>query len=286
MEENPQSNTDNRLEFYKELKKHHYDSLKEESEIPEEYMEYSLEKFQDQDQISRKYAKARIINYIQNIDDELEKGMGIYLYGERNSFLGMTLLGTFVLRAVLQKLRPCYYREFSSFVSDMSSFDPDFYPYYNSDILLLDSIDPLKSLKSPLIHDNFSNVISYRRAKKLPIIFCSYVTPDVLSLAYCQSIQGYVSKFCYQIDLVPEQRKKFFTINEAISILRDFGIQTRCSNQTFTCDEISNILRKRLEKSAPEEESFKITEINKILKDSGSKTLKPTEVMNLLRSKK
>lgn len=242
-------------DFVKIQQNHRIINLFEKADIPPEYMSYSLKgektySFVNKDGKiipSKVEAYNSTLQYIKNLKHYKDKGVGVFLWGMPNQRLGMSLLGTFILRAALEYGYSGMYISFPTFCEDMNcNFDFENKDrYYEIDFLLIDSIS-IKSQKTSKIIDGFSDVILYRRKEKKPTIFSSYISPDQLALLYSESLQSYLDEFIiklhirneggegevnYNIDLfinfLQEKRKlqKFYTKNELESILKEFQMK-------------------------------------------------------------
>lgn len=194
--------------FAKHVKELNYNSNRKASNIPDEYFTYSLMDydFKNKDgSINAKKVSAlkSIIEYCDNIDEKYKSGKGLFIHGPANQRCGITLLGTFVLRQALNKNFSCLFTEFSSFTLNLSYFESSSQvdEYYNTDYLMIDSINPLKSLNTSKIRDTFSDIISTRRKYKKPIIFSSYKTPHILADIYSDMLHNYFDSYIDIIDL-------------------------------------------------------------------------------------
>lgn len=206
-----------------QIQKYKYNELKDKSNIPEEYWKYEIKDYNSFDEegkenLKKKNAYLKTINYIKNIEENLRNGKGLYYFGQRYSQCGLSLLGTYVLRSALEHFYKSLYIEFTSFVLDLTHYDSDINIYYDIDYLMLDSIDSSRSLKNAKVHDTFADILSYRRSRKKPIIFCSYQHYKLFSTEYCKSIESYVENYCEFIDISNDKEIKF-TLYELIILL-------------------------------------------------------------------
>lgn len=194
--------------FSKHVKALSYESNKKASNIPDEYFTYSLGdyNFKNKDgSVNGKKLNALklIMNYCDNLEERYKKGRGLFIHGPSNQQCGITLLGTFVLRQALNKNFKCLFTEFSSFALNLSYFESSAQVnnYYNTDFLMIDCINPYKSLNTSKVRDTFSDIVSYRRNNKKPIIFSSYKTPYVLVDLYSDMLGNYFDSYIDEIDL-------------------------------------------------------------------------------------
>lgn len=247
--------TDSRTLLKSELNKITYESNKKDSNIPQEYFSYSLADYnyyvktdpRKDPEISEVKLKALTIvkKYIDNIDLNLSKGRGLFIFGPKNSKCGITLLGTYVLREALRKLKSCCFVEFPSFVLDLWYSKPVDYSiehYYNKDFLMLDSIDAFNSMKNTKIHDTFSDIVFYRKQHNKPIIFSSYDSPNSLTNIYSKTILNYIDQYCDVIDLTLSKNNSF-TISECIRRLNEYSNRNQGKEMhKYTIEEIVSMI--------------------------------------------
>lgn len=241
--------------FIKSHKSNRVVGLFEKAEIPPEYMSYSLKGEKTYSFVNRdgKIIPSKVdayntaLQYIKNLKHHKENGKGVYFWGLPNQRLGMSLLGTFILRAALEHGYSGLYVSFPTFCEDMNcNFDfENKSRYYDVDFLMIDSIS-MKSQKTAKIIDGFSDVILYRRKERKPTIFSSYISPDRLALLYSESLLSYLSEFIikkeicnkggdgeisFDVDLfigfLQDKRKlqKFYSKSELEEILREFQLK-------------------------------------------------------------
>lgn len=189
-----------------------YERLKAKSDIPEEYFTYKLSSYnyytnKDKQKDKQKVeALKKIIEYCDNFDECFTKGKGLFIYGPANSHLGITLLGTYVLRKALTKGKKCKFVDFPTFILNISSYSDEFKmnqasEYYSCDFLMIDSINAFQYLNTSMIKTAFADLVFQRRKEKKPIIFSSHSDPEMLSMAYCDTLSNYVDSYCEKIDL-------------------------------------------------------------------------------------
>jgi DNA replication protein DnaC len=181
------------------------------SEIPPEYMVYTLSgennsPIYDITNGSGEVANSKVtalqttIKYITNINHCKKEGKGVYFYGHANQKLGMSLLGTYILRAAID----CGYSAlFVPFPSMCEDLDYAHYNrgeseikdrYYEVDFLMIDSLSD-RNNKSTKVCDALADIILERRRSKKPTIFSAYIDPITFTNYYGQSIASYLQDF-------------------------------------------------------------------------------------------
>lgn len=227
------------------------------SDIPEEYMKYQIYPNISEDpkiptysiynlrgEVSQSKVNAynKTINYIADIHENKKHGNGIFFYGEPNQKLGMSLLGTFIIRSAIEVGYTALYVPFSKFCSDLD-YDGDFedkYRYYDVDFLLIDCVSQ-KSSKTAKIIDGFADIILTRRSHKLPTIFASYITPDQLTARYSESLISYLEEFIDTCEIKVENgNQKVYDINVLIDLLHN----QKKIKINYTKDEIDNLVKR------------------------------------------
>lgn len=123
-------------------------------------------------------ALAEVLRYIENIDDNLNKGIGQYLYG--NAGVGKTLLASYILKAGLEKRKNI---KFYFFTDVLNVFTESWHDdaaraevensIIKSDLLILDDIG--KEYKSNTkLHESILDTVIRNRASYLrPVIITS-----------------------------------------------------------------------------------------------------------------
>lgn len=230
-----------------------YERLKSQSDIPSEYFTYRLSNYNISDssgKLDEKKCEALkvIVSYCDNIKSNFEKGRGIYIYGPPKSQLGITLLGTFVLRKALNIHKKCKFVEFPTFLMNLTSylderkvFQSD--EYYNTDYLMIDSINAFQYLNNTRVKTSFADLVFHRRKNNKPIIFSSHSDPDLLSIAYCDTLSNYIESYCDIIDLSTKSVNAM-TLIEARNRIDNWARNDPGREfQKYTLKEIENIIK-------------------------------------------
>ena len=201
-------------EYRKKLIEDNYHSRLNLAAIPDEYMKYSLDGERTYDitdmhgtVIMSKAAAYNIaVQYIVNIAKQKEEGKGIYLYGMPNQKLGMSLLGTFILRAAIDCGYTGLFVPFASLCGDIdygsfANIDTrDSEKYYDVDFLMIDSISNRGS-RSGKICDGITEIILTRRKERKPTIFSSYIDPQTFVDNYGYSVASYLEEFAIKVQI-------------------------------------------------------------------------------------
>jgi len=249
-----------------------YERLKAKSDIPEEYFTYRLSSYDYYKHASKKPTKSKkknvdkidesedkiidkqklkalhdIIKYCDNIENNFNDGRGLFIYGPSGSHLGITLLGTFVLRKALSQGKKCKFVDFPTFILNISSYSDEFKilqatEYYTTDFLMIDSINAFQYLNTSMVKTNFADLVFQRRKAKKPIIFSSHSDPDMLSLSYCDTLSNFIDSYCEKIDLSVHSIARM-TLVEARTRIDNFARSDPGRDwQKYTVDEITKII--------------------------------------------
>jgi len=243
---------------YKEyLQKVYHENVKNKiksSGIPPEFLDYSLTgkegtKFYNVATLrgkvnpSKENALQTTRQYILNIHKNRESGKGIYLYGLPNQKLGMSLLGTLILRAAIEYGYTAMFESFPTFCENLD-WDGDAEVrerYHNVDFLMLDSVSP-KCLRTSKVCNGFADVVLERRKENKPTIFSAYVDPRVLSTQYSESLISYFDEFIISCEIIHEQDNRA-DITYNIDALVAFLKQKRNDKPNYTAAELDFLLQ-------------------------------------------
>ena len=229
-----------------------YERLKKKANIPEEYFSYKISDYNFNDKnkkpdLKKTKALKTIVDYCDNFDENFKNGKGMYIYGPAKSHLGITLLGTFILRQGLNKCKKCKFVEFPTFLINISSYSDEFKveetnEYYTTDILMIDSINAFQYLNNTRVKTMFADIVFQRRNNNKPIIFSSHCEPEMLSIMYCDTLTNFVESHCGVVDLsIPSIR--MITLVEARSRLDNFARHDPGRDmQRYHIEEISKII--------------------------------------------
>lgn len=208
------------------------------SEIPPEFLCYSMDGSNNTKHYdimtsrgivneSKEAAFQLTKEYIQNIQTHKQQGKGIFFYGDSNRQLGMSLLGTFILRAAMEMSYTSLFVSFPSFCEEIDwEGDSERRDKFSDvDFLMVDSIS-ITSLSPnyPKIINGFSDIMLYRRKHEKPTIFASYVAPQILSSRFFQSLISYLDNFIIKCEITysgDKNKKAQYRIDDLISFLKE-----------------------------------------------------------------
>jgi len=147
-------------------------------------------------------ALMQVLLYLENADDNLENGRGLYLYGPNGT--GKTMLGTIVLKMMMARGHTGYWTTFIDLIEgkkagfdDQDSKDWFVRQIRNSDFLLID--DPGKEYHGGEQQINFKTslldeVVRHRNGMQLPTIITANYSPEVFQQRYGQSISSLLTE--------------------------------------------------------------------------------------------
>lgn len=186
------------------------------SGLPKEYLSYAIKDSKDKKGYNIYDSNQKInptkqralditIDYILNLKNNFKEGKSLFYFGPPNKKLGLSLLGTFIIRAAIENRYSAKFVYFPALCEDLGYgvSDEEKEDYYESDFLMIDSISS-KSQSNSKIADGFADIVLYRKRYNLPTIFSSYITPEELSARYSESLISYLDDFVSRIELQHE----------------------------------------------------------------------------------
>lgn len=186
------------------------------SGLPKEYLKYSIKDSQGRKGYNILDSNQRInptkeralnitIDYILNLKSNFKEGKSLFYFGPPNKKLGLSLLGTFIIRAAIENRYSAKFVYFPTLCEDLGYgvSDEEKEDYYESDFLMIDSISS-KSQSNNKISDGFADIVLYRKRHNLPTIFSSYITPEELAARYSEALISYLDEFVGRVELQHE----------------------------------------------------------------------------------
>lgn len=203
--------------------------------IPKEYLKYSF--FSQGNKIGYNIndsnnkvnqTKLRALNmtieYVRNIKDYAKEGKSLFYYGIPNKKLGISLLGTFILRAAIENKYTAKFVYFPTLCEDLgyNADTEDKEEYYDVDFLMIDSISS-KSQTNSKITDGLADLILFRHKHNKPTIFCSYISPEELASRYSEALITFFDECVVKIPIEHEDANAgiLYDVDKLIKYFRE-----------------------------------------------------------------
>lgn len=203
--------------------------------IPKEYLKYSFFSCGDKIGYNIKDSNNKInptkqaalnttIDYVRNIREYAKEGRSVFYYGEPNRKLGISLLGTFIIRAAIEHRYSAKFVYFPTLCEDFGydSNTEEKEDYYAVDFLMIDSISS-KSQTNSKVTDGFADLVLFRHKHHKPTIFCSYISPEYLSKMYSESLITFFDECVVRVHIKSEENKSttIYEIDKLIKYLKE-----------------------------------------------------------------
>lgn len=212
-------------ESYSQINRQRISANLDSAGIPAEFFNYSMseksqkKKYSYSDVMgnideSRKHAYDTIADYIsaEKLPGNLHSGRSVFVFGEANSHLGISLLCTFLLRAAIENGYRGKYISFISLCEEITNFNPpeDSEDYFNVPALMIDTITIGNGGGSVgMLHERvrgrLSSLLKYRADKKLPTFFASHTNFLQFWAAIDDSLTYSYNSNCEHIEILKKQ---------------------------------------------------------------------------------
>ncbi len=162
----------------------------------------------------------------------------IFFHGYPNKKLGITLLGTFILRVAIAYNYSAKFISFPSLCQNLSydnNLDSDEKSeYYTADFLLIDAITA-RSQTVPRISDALCDILLTRNHDGKKTIFCSYISAEEFALRYSESLLSYFEESVTKISLIHNDKYSgIYAIDKLIKFLKE----TSKEKKAYTYEEL------------------------------------------------
>jgi hypothetical protein len=165
--------------------------------------------------------------YVSEIDERRRDGKGIIFYGKRSKRMGLTLLGTFILRAAIEANYSAQFVNFSTFCQNLC-YDGDFdayEEYCEVDFLLLDGVSNNNQQNSKITDGVNDIILTHRMGQNKPTIFVSYIEPSEIVNRYSESLESYFEDFIEnKIQILPDEisdGETIYDIDKLITYIKE-----------------------------------------------------------------
>lgn len=202
-------------EQFLEIQKKRIFSHLDNSGIPEDFYKYSILENSDKkkyiyrdisgkDIESRKKAYSTVLEYIKpgNVHNNIRSGKSVYIFGEQNSNLGISLLCTFLLRGCMEA---DYHGKYISFINLCNNLVAAGYEdkneFYETPVLMVDTIIVNNNINDRL-RGRLSSFLKHRSDKKLATFFASHTSFSNFMSTIDESLIYSYENSCERIDIL------------------------------------------------------------------------------------
>lgn len=183
--------------------------------VPKQFCDKTLKDFKTYSDNGLKKVKKFVSEYIDNIDDNLESGHGIYFCGSNG--VGKSFLSCIILKEAYRHRYSCRRVTFSSYINayteswgasknDRDVLEQDLLDKYKGvEFLVLEEIG--KEIDSKIAKPILEDLLRYREEHGLVTIICTNLSPTVLKDTYGASVCSLINGNMTVIVINSEDRR-------------------------------------------------------------------------------
>lgn len=183
--------------------------------VPKQFCDKTLKDFKTYSDNGLKKVKKFVSEYIDNIDDNLESGHGIYFCGSNG--VGKSFLSCIILKEAYRHRYSCRRVTFSSYINayteswgasknDREVLEQDLLDKYKGvEFLVLEEIG--KEIDSKIAKPILEDLLRYREEHGLVTIICTNLSPTVLKDTYGASVCSLINGNMTVIVINSEDRR-------------------------------------------------------------------------------
>lgn len=183
--------------------------------VPKQFCDKTLKDFKTYSDKGLKKVKKFVSEYIDNIDDNLESGHGIYFCGSNG--VGKSFLSCIILKEAYRHRYSCRRVTFSSYINayteswgasknDRDVLEQDLLDKYKGvEFLVLEEIG--KEIDSKIAKPILEDLLRYREEHGLVTIICTNLSPTVLKDTYGASVCSLINGNMTVIVINSEDRR-------------------------------------------------------------------------------